>query len=409
MATIKVKFRESTVPGKQGSVFYQICHKGNTCQLSAEIHLFPQYWDKENNCVIKANRLSCPERLMLNAYRLKIKKDEENLRRIITERDATKKDYTLSDLVHDFQSPPKQAGVLAFMKNLSENCRKKQAFGTSRAYYKAVCSFSNFLNGEDLPFSLLTDDLLEEYARWLTANGVVRNTLSFYMRNLRACYNKAVKLNIVPQTYPFKNIYTGVDKTRKRAVSENLIMKMQQLDLTNKDKLAFSRDLFLFSYATRGMSFIDMAFLKKSDICGNNISYVRHKTHQRLNIQLEPCMKAILNRYQSKESDSPYVFPIIHSTDKESAYKEYQVALRTHNSRLKSLGKQYGEKITSYMARHSWATSARNHNVPLAVISAGMGHSSQKTTEIYLADLDNSLINKVNKGLLEKLNKAVSL
>lgn len=188
------------------------------------------------------------------------------------------------------------------------------------------------------------------------------------------------------------------------------MVRLQKLDLTHSAPLAFSRDMFIFSYCTRGMAFVDIAYLKKEDVSGGILSYVRHKTGQRLTVRIEPLIEEIIERYEPLVHNSPYLFPIITSNDPEEAFRQYQTALGYHNRKLKKLGKLTGENLhlSSYTARHSWATVARKHNVPLSVISAGMGHTSEKTTLIYLDSVENSLIDKANEEILEALCRNVS-
>ena len=154
---------------------------------------------------------------------------------------------------------------------------------------------------------------------------------------------------------------------------------------------------------------MDMAYLKKENIGKGVITYCRHKTGQNLTLRIEPCIEAILRRYLSDSSKTPYVFPIITDENPDRAYLQYQTGLNYHNQKLKRLGKLIGETLplSSYTPRHSWATAARNHNIPVAVISAGMGHTSEKTTLIYLDSLDNSLIDNANNGILKDLNSTV--
>lgn len=176
--------------------------------------------------------------------------------------------------------------------------------------------------------------------------------------------------------YPFRSVYTGVERTRKRAIREDIMVRLQKLNLADSAPLAFSRDLFIFSYCTRGMAFVDIAYLKKEEI---------------------------IKRYEPYVYNSPYLFPIITSNNPEKAYRQYQTALGYHNRKLKKLGKLTGEnlRLSSYTARHSWATVARSHNVPLSIISAGMGHTSEKNTLIYLESVENSLIDKADEGILK--------
>ena len=104
------------------------------------------------------------------------------------------------------------------------------------------------------------------------------------------------------------------------------------------------------------------------------------------------------------------MFPIITAANPEAAYRQYQIALNYHNRKLKILGQKIGEALplSSYTARHTWATTARRHNVPISIISEGMGHSSEKTTQIYLASFENSVIDEANKSILKYINRIVS-
>ena len=301
--------------------------------------------------------------------------------------------------------------LLNYIEKQSATLARERKFGTSRNYIKARNSIQAFLKGKDIPLKAMNADLILEYNDWLTERGITRNTISFYMRILRSIYNKAVTQRLVRQTHPFSNVYTGIDKTRKRALDESGLEKIMTLDLSDSPGLTMTRDLFVFSFCMRGMSFVDIAFLRKRDINGKRISYLRQKTGRQLTIMMEPCIENIVKRYLEKTKDSPYVFPIIFSNDPQTAYNQYEAALGRHNRRLKELASMANLNIplSSYCARHSWATAARNHNVPVSVITAAMGHSSESTTLIYLDSLEDSVIDKANHCVLESVNKMVSL
>jgi len=209
---------------------------------------------------------------------------------------------------------------------------------------------------------------------------------------------------------PFGGVYTGVDRTRKRAIDERLIARLKSLDLPVSGALPLARDLFVFSYCMRGMAFVDMAFLRKKDMRDGAIHYVRRKTGQRMTVHLEPCMREIIGRYAPRTRDTPYLFPVLTAEDPARAYAQYQVALNYYNRLLKKLASLLGldSGLSSYTSRHSWATAARNHNVPLPVISAGMGHTSERTTQIYLSALETSVIDSANRKILASLNRCVS-
>lgn len=169
--------------------------------------------------------------------------------------------------------------------------------------------------------------------------------------------------------------------------------------------------MFVFSYCARGMAFVDMAYLKKENVDSGRITYCRHKTGQYLTLHIEPCMAAILERYGRVYPESPYLFPVLTDEQPDQAYRQYRTGLNYHNRKLKRLGKLLGEPLplSSYTPRHRRATAARNHNVPIAVISAGMGHSSERTTLIYLDSLDNAVIDNANEKILKGLNDTISM
>lgn len=407
MATVKVKFRKSSVEGKAGTIYYQLCHKQSNRQITTRMRVLPHWWDAEKETFIAEadnNGLSAH-------YQQQIEKDLLCIRRILCEWDGEGRDYTLADVIDRFRTLNENGDtVLSCLATLIDELKNDGQWGNARNLQRALNSFSDFLGGLDRPLKQVDERLVMEYEQWLRTRKVSKNSSSFYMRTLRSAYNKVISRNQMEQTFPFRNVYTGVERTRKRAVPEDIMVRLQKLDLTHSAPLAFSRDMFIFSYCTRGMAFVDIAYLKKEDVSGGILSYVRHKTGQRLTVRIEPLIEEIIERYEPLVHNSPYLFPIITSNDPEEAFRQYQTALGYHNRKLKKLGKLTGENLhlSSYTARHSWATVARKHNVPLSVISAGMGHTSEKTTLIYLDSVENSLIDKANEEILEALCRNVS-
>ena len=153
--------------------------------------------------------------------------------------------------------------VLDYMERQINAMKTMNRLGTARNYSRARNSLRTFLDGHDVSFRRMDESLIMSYNNWLERRGVVKNTISFYMRILRAIYNKAVKDCIAKQNSPFKNVYTGIDNTRKRALDENVIKILMMLDLKDSPTLALTRDIFIFSYCMRGMSFVDIAFLRR--------------------------------------------------------------------------------------------------------------------------------------------------
>ena len=299
--------------------------------------------------------------------------------------------------------------VIAFMNQQIDGLTNANRLGTAKNYRSAADCLKTFINDHNLTFTQMNARFVEQYYDYLQRKGLVRNSLSFHMRILRAVYNKAVRTGLAEPANPFGNVYTGVDKTHKRAVDKDILTRLAELDLSHSAPLAFARDLFLFSLYTRGMAFVDMAFLKLRNIADGNICYLRRKTKQQLCIRIEPCIQQIIDRYADRSN--VYVFPILKSENDAAAYSQYRVALAYYNRLLKRVSKMLGlqQGLSFYAARHSWATLARECNVPLSVISAAMGHTSERTTRIYLTSLENSLIDNANSGILEHLNGMPSL
>lgn len=380
---------------KPGTVYYQVTHRRTIRQITTDIHLRPEDWDTENGRVHPAAK----DR---SAVQGRIDGDLSVLQDIIKSLDDNGVPYSVTDIVKRYKSSGNGITVPDFMREQIDRLRNANRFVTANNYEKTMRSFSAFLGGVKLPFPAMTGELISDYNIYLIRRGVVRNTISFYMRNLRAVYNRAAKQHLTVQTHPFREVYTGIDRTRKRAVGESVISRLYRLDLQGHASLELARDLFIFSYCTRGMAFVDMAYLRKTDIRDGNICYARHKTVQRLCIRIEPHIRRIIDRYAG--ASPVYVFPILDTEDSAEAFSRYQVALTRYNRQLSRLSGMLPPNcrvsLTSYTARHSWATAARNHNVPLSVISAGMGHSSERTTRIYLTMLENSAIDSANQVII---------
>lgn len=297
-----------------------------------------------------------------------------------------------------------------FMTSLVRQYERAGKTRTSETYACARQSLVKFMTehapdrGCDIPFHALTAGLLQAYEAWLYRRGVKPNTVSFYMRILRAVYNRAAEDGLMaPVTcHPFKHVYTGIAKTRKRALPLSEIRRMKELNLSHVPRLAFARDIFLFSFYTRGMSFVDIAYLKKSDLKHDTLVYRRRKTGAELYIRWEEPMREIVRRYTSPRS--PYLFPIIADRRKDPR-RQYLTQLHEVNYHLKKVAEMLSldMPLTLYCARHSWASVAHEADVSLAVISQGMGHASEQVTRIYLADLQASVIDEANHRILSAL------
>lgn len=399
MISVKVKFRPSTVVGKEGVIYYQIIQNRIVRQLTTNYRIFPEEWDESNARLIIGNTPRSNHLLSLKSC---IDWDMKRIQVIINQLTERNIPFSANDIITAFQRQADEQSLFNFMENVITQLKQIGKLRTAETYTATLRSFMRFRNDTDVLLDDITPELIEMYEAYLQNNGVVRNTSSFYMRILRAVYNRAVEKEFVKQRNPFKNVYTGVDKTAKRALPLSTIRRIKNLDLTRLPKLEFARDMFLFSFYTRGMSFIDMAFLKKTDLQNGYLKYRRRKTKQQFFIRWEKCMQEILDKHNAPES--PYLLPIIKVAE-QNERKQYGNALREVNNKLKEIAKTICLPIplSTYVARHSWASIARSKNIPISVISEGMGHDSEMTTQIYLSSLDSSAIDHANSLILKDL------
>ncbi len=280
--------------------------------------------------------------------------------------------------------------------------RSQGRLRTAETYVSALRSFRDFRCGADVPLASMNSALAEAYEAHLRRRGNSLNTVSFYMRILRAAYNRAVREGFTQQRHPFRYVYTGIAKTVKRALPLAVIREINALDLSQEPSADFARDMFMLSFFLRGMSFIDMAMLRKSDLQGGYLRYCRRKTGQRLSVQWTAAMQRIVDKYPANRT--PYLLPIITGAAADTR-RAYLTASGRVNRHLKVIGERVGlaAPLTMYCARHSWASVARAEGIPLAVISEGLGHDSEATTRIYLAALDSAAVDRANAQILAAL------
>lgn len=410
MASIKVKFRPSTVADHEGTIYYQIIHERKPRQLLSDYHVFPSEWDPNRSMVTTTQKSE--RKSFILSVRERIRCDVERLTRIIRQFENNGIVYSADDVLDEFKRYTSQYSLSNFMEEIIIKFRQNGKIRTSETYLSTLNSFHKFLCDSKLQGQLLIDEnimldclsseLMESYEAWLKLRGLSPNTTSFYTRILRAVYNRAVDDNIIENRNPFRHVYTGVGKTVKRALPLTVIKKIKNLELGFNAHLDYARDLFMLSFMLRGMSFVDMAYLKKSDIKHHHVIYRRRKTGQRLAIEWTGDMQAILDKYP--ENSSEYLLPIIKETGIDERITIRNTSYKINYS-LKKIGRILGVKIplTLYVARHSWASAANSKGIPLSVISAGMGHDSESTTKIYLASLDTAVVDKANSLILSSL------
>lgn len=394
MATVKVKFRPSTVADRPGSIIIIVTIHRVVRQITTDYKVYPCEWNEKQSWLVSTVENSRMAAIQSITQRLCW--DVERLHGIIERLDRRQRGYSTDDVVSEFQRASKENTFFIFMENVIVRLRQLGHTGTANNYRAALGSFKRFRAHEDIPIGAIDHLIMEDYQAYLNAAGLAPNSISFYMRILRAVYNRAVEQELANDRKPFRTVFTGTEKTRKRAISIGDIKRIKDLDLSRRPNLEFARDVFLFLFLCRGMSFIDAAFLRKSDIQNGVLTYRRHKTGQQLQVKIIRPIEELIRRYAT--DGLPYLLPIITVPGKDER-KQYESALRRVNKSLKTIAEmaELPVTLTTYVTRHTWATIAKSKNIPVNVISDALGHDSVTTTQIYLASIDSSIIDNANE------------
>lgn len=340
------------------------------------------------------NRIS--EIRVINQYLIYIKGALESIDCSLAEQGN---DYGAGDIVRCFRMRNDMSRFFIYADHAIDRLESQGRNGTAANYRSAVNAFERYMGNRELSMDNLDKKTVDGFVEFQERNGNSHNTILFYIKQIRAIYNKAADDGCIRSfANPFQKVRLKGSKTPKRAISKKEINKISGLDLTGKHRhLALSRDLFMFSLYSRGMAFVDMCYLTKENIRGNMLVYQRRKTGQWLQIRIEPPLKALLRKYS--DGNSPYLLPMLRDDD---SYKGYRYLQRRLNKRMRQIGDMldFDFPVTFYAARHTWATLAHEKGIPMAVISEGMGHTSEKTTRIYLADLNHQIIDKANRKII---------
>ena len=323
----------------------------------------------------------------------------------IRQLERTREEFTVEDILAQsaFGTGKPQFYLLRYINAQIERKQELKKVGMAAAYKSTRSSLAKFISRPDVRMSEVDSAFVRRYEDFLYSNGSSGNTVSYYLRNLRSLYNQAVADGYHPRgEYPFAKAQTRPAKTVKRALSRTDMQNLADLNLENEPELEFTRDLYLFSFYAQGMAFVDIVLLKEADICNGVLTYSRHKSKQLIRIAVTPQMQGLIDKYKT---ENEYLFPII-SGEYASGYQQYRLALGRINRHLKKIAVVADIKVplTTYTARHTWATLARDYGAPISVISAGLGHTSEEMTRVYLKDFDVSMLNQVN-SMVTNLSK----
>jgi len=376
----------------------------NRKYLRLGISVNEQFWDFNKSRPKK----NCPDFVYIETI---ITNKLKEYQKQILEFQAIGREYSINQLLGAVNKPTTNKTVAAYLNNIIDTLLNNNKIGNAAHYKALLCSLQKFTNCSCLEFIDIDSSFLTRYETYLRSLGNKGNTISMKMRTLKATYNKAIKENLVKKDYyPFDsyNLSRLKETTPKRAISKEDIFKIIDFDVKTISKrpqslLQLSKDLFLFSYLSCGINIADMAHLKSSNIILNRVIYKRQKTGKQINFLLQPYAKGVIERYEGLNGE--YIFPIINDAINKTAEQQFRrIKKITYvvNKNLQKIGDKIGLPIhlTSYVARHSYATVLKRSGVNVALISETLGHSDLKTTQIYLDSFENSQIDEAMKNLL---------
>ena len=404
-ATISVIcYKSKTLSNGEHPLMLRIAQNGKSKYKSLKLSVAAKHWDFDRN-VPKPN---CPSKDLINKIILKTKLEYQQK---VLEKKANEEEFTASSLIHETKEEIKAITVDDFYKQLIKELKEKGQIGNSYAYLSSYDNLKNFNKGKKLNYTFSHIDVVfcKKFEDWMRRKGNKDTTISYQFRTLRAAFNRAITAKIVSkEKNPFSEFKLSHlnTKTMKRALSKVDILKIMNADCHDKSELSqLAHDLFCFSYLCGGISLVDMANLTPENIIEDRLIYQRQKTHGSINLQLSDRALQIINKYNDYQKKAYYFFPILH-------HKRHITPMQKHNrvrkfclhinQELKILAKELNitANVTTYVARHSFATILKKSGVNIGIISQALGHQDIKTTQIYLSKFDNEQVDEAMKNLL---------
>ena len=402
-ATINVVcYKWKTLANGEYPLMLRICKDGKKKYQSLGISVLPRYWDFTRN----KPKPNCPNK----EYIQKIILDKQTeLQQRMLEFNSEQKEYTTTTLLNDENKRFELKTVCQFYHELIEQCKSNDKCGNRLIYKGSYNSLKVFTKNQlDIPFSAIDVSWLNKYEKWLRSKGNKETTMSLMFRTLRSAYNKAIKAKCARKSdYPFDEykINKFDTKTQKRAIAKTEVLKFtKEVDNIGKRQyVQLSKDIFIFSYLCGGINFTDIANLTKANITNGRIHYIRQKTGKLIKLGISEEAIQIIKKYESESKG--YLFPIlnanIHKTPLQKQNRIHKM-LGKINKNLKLIAAQLNvdANMTTYVARHSFASVLKKSGVSIALISEALGHSDLSTTQVYLDSFDNEQIDAAMQNLL---------
>ena len=397
-------YKSKTLANGEHPLMLRIIQNRKTQYKSLNISVAAKHWDFDKN----APKPKCPHKDLINKIILKTKLEYQQK---VLEKKANEEEFTASSLIHEQENEIKAMTVDDFYKQLIKELKEKGQIGNSYAYLSSYDNLKNFNKGRKLNYTFSHIDVVfcKKFEDWMRRKGNKDTTISYQFRTLRATFNRAITAKVVSkEKNPFSEFKLSHlnTKTMKRALSKSDILKIMDADCHDKSELSqLAHDLFCFSYLCGGISLVDMANLTPENIIEGRLIYQRQKTHGSINLQLSDRALQIISKYSDYQKKANYFFPILHHKrhitpmQKHNRVRKYCLHI---NHELKQLAKELNitANVTTYVARHSFATILKKSGVNIGIISQALGHQDIKTTQIYLSKFDNEQVDEAMKNLL---------
>jgi integrase/recombinase XerD len=397
-------YRSKTLSNGEHPIMICLTKNGQRRYLSTGLNCHPDLWDSKNNTPTRKHPIQKDIDIFIGEKLNQVK-------RRILQVESEEEDIPLDTLVNSLKRDVTKNNLLSdYLDESIDRMRRNGKIESANILQSTRNAWSRFFKSENFSFEDLNYASIKQFEDFCLRNGNMPNTIFQYLRTLKTAINSGLKEGIISEKYdPFNGIsfakYRRI-KTQKRAISREDLQRIEQVRLSTENPKYHSLNYFLFSYYTGGINFIDMALLTWSNIQGNQISYIRKKTKEVINIPLVAPAIKILAYYKTITGDNMnnYVFPILNELhiSPTSLSNRLHKMNRMVNLDLKDIGKNLGisTKLTTYVARHTFATVMKRNGVPVSLIGQALGHEDEKTTQIYLDSFNMDILEQAFNKLI---------
>lgn len=380
-------------------------HAGRRKQLHTGIRLPASSLPEPGDRVVPASGVDREAAQRINAA---LRRTTDQLSRRVSLLETSGHPFTVEEICDgiSFEGEGAPQDLFCFFRLQSELKAAAGKYATHQLYAAVLHSLRGYSGVGRFPFGLLSRDFVSGYLACLSRQGLCSGTISKYMAVFRTvCFRAVCRGVSLNREQLFSGVRRPVGATAKRAVDKSVLSAISQLDLGDSTSLRYATDLFLFSFFARGMSLVDILHLRSENVCGGRLRYYRAKCGTQITLAVTPQMQSILDRYRPAEGESDFLFPTLRGFGRnaEAEYRAYRATLRATNRALSKISDMMSLEVplTTYVARHTWATNAKKSRIPIPVIQEALGHTSIRTTEIYLQHFETGMIDRINERLTQ--------